>query len=92
MFAVREYSGPCRGLGNPVLLCTSPAFATTTLREMTTLTFHENTVFGRDGWPQPSSLMKSGAVGPPRPTIFIRGGELEKIMGHFYENVLWKSA
>ena len=43
---------------------------------------------GRDGWPQPSALVKIGAVGPPRPTIFIRGGELEKLMGQFYENAV----
>jgi hypothetical protein len=47
---------------------------------------YENAVFGRDGRPQPSALLKSGAVGPPRPTIFIRSGELEKVMGYSHEN------
>jgi len=38
-------------------------------------------VLNRGGWLQPSELLRNGAVGPPRPAIFIDGRELEKFMG-----------
>ena len=50
--------------------------------------FFKNESFGRDGWLQPSALVKSGAVGHrARPFLFfMRSSELEKLMGHSQEN------
>jgi hypothetical protein len=52
--------------------------------------FYENAVLWR------AELREAGSSCPllgPRGTrpskIFIRGGELEKLMGRFYENVFW---
>ena len=52
--------------------------------------FHENADLGGDGWPQPSALLKSGAVGPPPPTFFIDRGDLKKPGAHSLEDVAFK--
>ncbi|HVN78522.1 MAG TPA: hypothetical protein VMW38_05950 [Terriglobia bacterium] len=46
----------------------------------------------RGGSPaQPDRRSEIGSHTPPKTRIFIRGGELEKVMRHFYENASFGS-